>query len=97
MQCPECKSTNTRVGTTEGRGEFTKRYCKCLDCKAKFRTIERYLTTTVRTGPKEALNEHQSELIKQNKYMLSRKEWSTIYQVSLSTVIKAEHKSTAIS
>ena len=97
MQCPDCKSTNTRVGTTEGHGDFTKRYCKCLKCGSKFRTIESYLTKTVRTGPKEALNEYQSELIKQNKYMLSRKEWATIYQVSLSTIIKAEHKSTCIS
>ena len=97
MKCPECKSTNTRVGTTEGRGEFTKRYCKCLDCKAKFRTIERYLTKVVRTGPKEALTDYQRELIRKNKYMLSRHEWATIYKVSTSTIIKAEHKLTCIS
>jgi len=97
MKCPKCHSKNTRVGTTEGHENFTKRYCKCLDCGSKFRTMEKYLTEIVRTGRKLALNEYQSKLIKQNKYMLSRKEWATIYQVSLSTIIKAEHKSTCIS
>ena len=97
MQCPECKSTNTRVGTTEGHGDFTKRYCKCLDCNSKFRTIEKYVNKTERTGPKEALTDYQCELIKKNKYMLSRREWATIYKVSTSTIIKAEHKLTCIS
>tara|TARA_A100000172_G_C2942447_1_gene76126 strand:- start:40 stop:333 length:294 start_codon:yes stop_codon:yes gene_type:complete len=97
MQCPKCKSKNTRVGTTEGHGAFTKRYCKCLDCGLKFRTIEKYFNAIEKPGPKESLNEHQRELIQKNKYMLSRKEWATIYKVSLSTIIKAENKLTSIS
>ena len=97
MKCPNCKSTETRVGTTEGHGDFTKRYCKCLKCGSKFKTIEKYSNKKEKPGPHEALNDYERELIRKNKYMLSRKEWATIYDVSLSTVIKAEHKSTCIS
>tara|TARA_B100000945_G_scaffold321216_1_gene334514 strand:+ start:7847 stop:8140 length:294 start_codon:yes stop_codon:yes gene_type:complete len=97
MKCPQCKSKKTRVGTTEGRPTFTKRYCKCLDCGSKFRTIEKHFDIIERPGPKEVLNRYQMELIHKNKYMLSRKEWATIYKVSISSVVKAENKATAIS
>ena len=43
MNCRQCNSSNTRVTCTEHVGsEVTKRYCRCLDCGAKFRTVERY-------------------------------------------------------
>ena len=42
MKCRQCSSKNTRVTCTEHYPTFTKRYCRCLDCKAKFRTIEQY-------------------------------------------------------
>ncbi len=92
MQCPECKSKETRVSCTEDHGDFTKRYCKCLDCASKFKTIEKYLTKTSKPGPKEALTDYQRELIRKNKYMLSNREWAAIYQVSLSTIINAHKK-----
>jgi len=42
MRCRSCSSSNTRVTCTEHHGNETKRYCRCLDCGAKYRTIERY-------------------------------------------------------
>lgn len=42
MKCRKCSSKNTRVTCTEHRDKLTKRYCRCLDCGEKFRTIEMY-------------------------------------------------------
>lgn len=42
MKCRYCNSLNTRVTVTEHQGNETWRYCRCLDCKAKFKTIETY-------------------------------------------------------
>ena len=42
MNCRACNSTNTRVTCTEQAGDVTNRWCRCLDCKSKFKTIERY-------------------------------------------------------
>jgi len=43
MRCRSCTSTNTRVTSTDKlTPEVVKRYCRCLDCGTKFRTIERY-------------------------------------------------------
>jgi len=42
MKCRRCNSKNTRVVVTEAHGNETWRYCKCLDCDEKFKTIEVY-------------------------------------------------------
>ena len=42
MLCRSCSSQNTRVTCTEKFESYTKRYCRCLDCGHKFRTLERY-------------------------------------------------------
>ena len=42
MNCRQCNSKNTRVSSTDHQEKFTKRYCRCLDCNYRFRTIERY-------------------------------------------------------
>lgn len=42
MRCRYCNSKNTRVTCTDHFDKFTKRYCRCLDCNAKFRTVEQY-------------------------------------------------------
>ena len=42
MKCRECSSLNTRVTCTVKESNYTKRYCRCLDCGTKYRTIERY-------------------------------------------------------
>jgi len=49
MNCPKCISKNTRVSSTYPFEEFTKRYCKCLDCGECFTTIEEYGQTTKRS------------------------------------------------
>jgi len=42
MKCRHCSSKNTRVTVTEGKKQITVRYCRCLDCGGRFKTIERY-------------------------------------------------------
>jgi transcriptional regulator NrdR family protein len=43
MKCRSCNSSNTRVTSTDRLSDLvTKRYCRCLDCGEKFRTVERY-------------------------------------------------------
>ena len=95
MQCPECKSKETRVSCTEDHGDFTKRYCRCLNCKTRFRTTEKYINTIENPGRKKGsfiLNDYQCEMIRKNKYMLSNREWAAIYQVSISTIINTRKK-----
>ena len=45
MKCPKCYSKETRVTCTEHHNKnsqtFTKRYCRCLKCRTRFRTIEK--------------------------------------------------------
>lgn len=42
MRCRACSSKNTRVTCTEHHGHQTVRYCRCLDCLAKYKTVETY-------------------------------------------------------
>jgi transcriptional regulator NrdR family protein len=42
MKCRKCNSKNTRVTVTEHYANETRRYCRCLDCKAHYKTIEKY-------------------------------------------------------
>jgi len=42
MKCRSCNSSNTRVTVTEHKGNETWRYCRCLDCKIRYKTIEKY-------------------------------------------------------
>lgn len=93
MKCPECYSRKTRVVSTDPIKNTTKRYCKCLACKARFTTIETYLDTAHNPGRAKGsfvLNPYQCKMIKKNKYMLASYEWAAIYDVSKTTVIKAE-------
>ena len=51
MRCRACNSRNTRVTTTDAKNAtLTKRYCRCLDCKAHYQTVERYLI--MKPGPR---------------------------------------------
>ena len=93
MYCPKCYSRNTRVVYTDPIKDTTKRYCRCLDCTARFTTIEKHLETAQNPGRAKGsfvLNPYQCKMIKKNKYMLARYEWAAIYNVSKTTVIKAE-------
>ena len=42
MPCHACGSLNTRVTATERRGRDAWRYCRCLDCDARYKTVETY-------------------------------------------------------
>jgi hypothetical protein len=42
MKCRQCNSTNTRATCTQHKGNETWRYCRCLDCNARYKTIETY-------------------------------------------------------
>jgi hypothetical protein len=43
MRCRACNSINTRVTSTDRQTKnVTFRYCRCLDCKAHYKTIEKY-------------------------------------------------------
>ena len=42
VRCRKCDSHNTRVTVTESREDVTWRYCRCLDCGERFKTVERY-------------------------------------------------------
>lgn len=42
MKCRQCNSISTKVVVTEHKGNETWRYCKCLDCNSKYKTIEVY-------------------------------------------------------
>jgi len=97
MKCPECNSKKTKVSSTDPHPleDFTKRYCKCLDCGTCFTTIEKYANSAHNPGRKKnsfSLNQYQCQMIKRNKYMLSNKEWAAIYNVSLSTIIKGKNR-----
>ena len=53
MKCPNCKSTNTRVTCTQHQNNETKRYCRCLDCKKRYITIETYLAPVRKVHPRQ--------------------------------------------
>ena len=93
MYCPKCHSKKTKVVSTDPIKDKVKRYCRCLDCTARFTTVETYLETAQNPGKAKGsfvLNPYQCKMIKKNKYMLDRCEWAAIYNVSKTTVIKAE-------
>jgi transcriptional regulator NrdR family protein len=74
MNCRKCNSVNTRVTCTNHYETHTKRYCRCLDCGEKYRTVERYevakpipLEPCVLRGtenPNSKLKSHQVDLIR---------------------------------
>lgn len=42
MRCRKCSSLNTRTTCTQHKGNETWRYCRCLDCNFRYKTIETY-------------------------------------------------------
>ena len=94
MKCPKCHSKKTKVVSTDPIKDKVKRYCRCLDCTARFTTVETYLETAQNPGKAKGsfiLNPYQCKMIKKNKYILDRSEWAAIYNVCKTTVIKAEN------
>jgi transcriptional regulator NrdR family protein len=75
MRCRSCNSENTRVTCTDkDNPEFVKRYCRCLDCAFRFRTVERYevLKPKMPIGfsPNKACDNPMSTLTKQDVLMI---------------------------
>jgi len=42
LNCRQCNSTNTRVIHTKRLARGIKRYCRCLECLTRYRTLELY-------------------------------------------------------
>jgi len=58
MKCRKCNSKNTRVTATNHKGNETWRYCRCLDCHAKFKTIETYVVK--KRGSVPGVKQHEN-------------------------------------
>ena len=55
MKCRVCDSSNTRVTSTDRRTKnVTFRYCRCLDCKAHYKTVEKYVVP--KPGPNKGIS-----------------------------------------
>ena len=50
MKCRSCNSLNTKVTVTEHKLTETWRYCRCLDCNSRYKTVEKYAVP--KPGPK---------------------------------------------
>ena len=64
MKCVNCGSKNTRVTCTNHKSEFSIRYCRCLDCKHKFKTEERVVNYEEITRRNKKLNENKVKEIR---------------------------------
>ena len=62
MKCRSCNSTNTRVTATEHHGNESWRYCRCLDCKAHYKTIETY--AVLKRGSIPGVKQHPNCYVK---------------------------------
>ena len=59
MKCPKCRHKNTRVTVTEHRADHTVRYCRCLNCRHKFKTEERIVKYLPKHIPSNAKLNHR--------------------------------------
>ena len=91
MRCNKCNSSLTRVTCTEHKERHTIRYCRCLDCKKRFKTIERY-SRKRKPGAKltnAKLNPEIVKRLRENKEKYSNLEWAAIYDVETGTIYNA--------
>ena len=87
MLCPECESKNTRVTCTSHTKAVTTRYSRCLDCKKRFKSIEKIVRQNYIRNHK--LNKTKVCEIRANKNNLTYIELAIKYDVALSTIHKA--------
>lgn len=83
MNCPVCFSNDTRVTCTVHSKKFTKRYCRCLSCDARYRTIERYQVTKpgppkgqARPGKVARGSEHGSSILTEKNVLEMRRKYA---------------------
>jgi len=91
MRCNKCNSSLTRVTCTEHKERHTIRYCRCLDCKKRFKTIERY-SRKRKPGVGPTNTKLTPEIVKrlrENVENHSNEEWSIIFNVETSTIYNA--------
>ena len=62
MNCRYCNSINTRVTVTEQHPNETRRYCRCLDCEARYKTIETYAVS--KRGALPGIRQHENCRVK---------------------------------
>lgn len=60
MNCPNCRTTDTRVTSVRRSAKETKRYCRCLRCEHRYITLEFY-AETVKRRPQHPLKPHHGE------------------------------------
>lgn len=80
MKCRKCNSKNTRVICTDHFLNFTKRYCRCLDCGINYRTIEHYEIQkpgpqkgSIRTGNSAKGSSHGSAILTEKNVIQIRR------------------------
>ena len=102
MKCRQCNSISTRVTATSHKGNETWRYCRCLDCNARFKTIETYAIKKRGSVPgvkqhvnclRQGLNNGSSILTKTNVLEIRRLAATNHTYVSIAKVFGI-HKST---
>ena len=88
MKCPVCSSKHTRVTCTDHFQGFTKRYCRCLSCNAKYRTVEKYELAkpgppkgTPRPGKIARGEEHGSAIFTNQNILYMRKMYAWGYTI----------------
>ena len=62
MNCRYCNSINTRVTVTKHHGNETRRYCRCLDCESRYKTIETYAVS--KRGALPGVRQHENCRVK---------------------------------
>tara|TARA_B100001113_G_C20870477_1_gene518127 strand:- start:223 stop:528 length:306 start_codon:yes stop_codon:yes gene_type:complete len=92
MNCNKCKSKNTRVTCTEHKERQTVRYCRCLDCKQKFKTIERYSRkkTPGKIPTNTKLDPEKVKRIRENEERYSKVDWAVEFGVETSTIYNVQ-------
>lgn len=58
MNCRYCSSINTRVTVTVHKGNETWRYCRCLNCDSRYKTVETYAVKKRGAPPKVKQHEN---------------------------------------
>ena len=88
MKCNKCSSSLTRVTSTDHKDRYTVRYCRCLDCKNKFKTIERYSKKVdrARTPTNAKLDPIKVKMIRDNEENFTYEEWADAFDVETSTI-----------
>ena len=92
MKCNKCSSSLTRGTSADHKERYTVRYCRCLDCKNKFKTIERYSKKVDRakTPTNAKLDPIKVKMIRDNEENFTYEEWADAFDVETSTIYNVQ-------